>query len=88
MKVKPNIKQENTTLARTARQAIAKSHLDISELSIACSGGAIELYGKVKMPRDHTGDFDMRREFESLKNMIRAVRGVREVHGEKVKMFT
>ncbi len=84
---KGNIKAENTALARTARQTIAKSPLDISELSIACNGGDIELYGKIKMPRNSTSDVDVRKEFEKIKTMIRAIRGVRDVRGERVKIF-
>ncbi len=84
---KANAKQENSALAKAARSAIAKSVLDISELQISCSGGDIELFGKVRAPRDFKGGAGVRKEFESLKNMIRSVRGVREVYGDRVTVF-
>ena len=87
MKVKINPKIENAALARAARHAIVKSHLDISELNISSTGGTVELNGKIKSPRDYPGNMDVRKEFENLKNMIRNVRGVRDVNGERVKLF-
>jgi hypothetical protein len=47
-------KTENHAIAKAARNAIAKSSLDISELNIACNGGSIELWGKVRPPRGAT----------------------------------
>ena len=87
MATKVPTKSENNALARTARHAIAKSVLDISELNIACNGGVIELYGQIKTPRDYAGTMDTRKEFEKLKTMIMAVRGVREVNGTRVRIF-
>lgn len=81
-------KQENTALARSARHAIAKSVLDISELNIACSGGSIELYGRVRPPRGYTGTINMKKEMEQLESMILAVRGVREVNMRRVIVAT
>ena len=77
-------KAENHATARAARNAIAKSILDISELNIACNGGTIELWGKVRPPRGHTGAIAMKKEFENLKTMILSVRGVREVEARRV----
>ena len=84
MAVKVNTKQENNAIAKSARNAIAKSILDISELNIAFSGGTIELYGKVRPPRGHSGEISMKKEFEHLQNMILGVRGVREVNARRV----
>ena len=80
-------KAELGSTARYARHAIAKSPLDISELNIAClQNGQIELTGKVKVPRGHLGEMNVKLEFEILKTNIRASRGVREVYGERVRL--
>lgn len=81
---KVNTKQENNAIAKAARNAIAKSILDISELNISFHGGTIELYGKVRPPRGHSGELSMKKEFEHLKNMILAVRGVRDITSTRV----
>jgi hypothetical protein len=81
---KVNTKQENNAIAKAARNAIAKSILDISELNISFHGGTIELYGKVRPPRGHSGELSMKKEFEHLKNMIMAVRGVRDITSTRV----
>ena len=80
-------KTENNAIAKSARNAIAKSSLDISELNIACSGGTVELWGKLRAPRGHTGSVNMKKEFEHLQNMILAVRGVRDVQGKRVVLL-
>ena len=80
-------KAECNSVARLCRHAIAKTPLDISELNISCGqGGQIELTGKIKIPRGHQGELNVRKEFEVLKNAIRSSRNVREVYGEKVRM--
>lgn len=84
MPAKVNTKQENNAIAKSARNAIAKSILDISELNISFSGSTIELYGKVRPPRGHSGELSMKKEFEHLKDMILAVRGVRDVQAQRV----
>ena len=81
---KVNTKLENNAIAKSARNAIAKSTLDISELNIAFSGGTIELYGKVRPPRGTHGVMNLKKEFESLKNMVLTVRGVRDVQATRV----
>ena len=81
---KVNTKLENNAIAKSARNAIAKSTLDISELNIAFVGGTIELYGKVRPPRGATGVTNIKKEFENLKNMILGVRGVRDVQSQRV----
>ncbi len=79
-------KAENNTIAKLARHAIAKSSLDISELTISCSaGGQIDLSGKVKVPRGYVGDMSVRKEFDNLQNLIRNSRGVRDVNGDRVQ---
>lgn len=77
-------KAENHAIARAARNAIAKSSLDISELNIACSGGTIELWGKLRPPRGHTGAVNMKKEFEHLQTLVQSVRGVRDVDARRV----
>lgn len=80
---KVNTKLENNAIAKAARNAIAKSIIDISELNIAFSGGTIELYGKVRPPRGMAG-VNMKKEFQHLQDMILAVRGVRDVVARRV----
>jgi hypothetical protein len=77
-------KTENHAIAKAARNAIAKSSLDISELNIACNGGSIELWGKVRPPRGATGVLNMKKEFVNVRNMILSVRGVRDVESRRV----
>jgi len=81
---KVNTKLENNAIAKAARNAIAKSTLDISELNIAFNGGTIELYGKVRPPRGSSGVTNIKKEFDNLKNMISGVRGVRDVQAVRV----
>ena len=81
---KVNTKLENNAIAKSARNAIAKSTLDISELNIAFAGGTIELYGKVRPPRGANGIINLKKEFEHLKNMVSGVRGVRDVQSTRV----
>jgi hypothetical protein len=88
MATKVNTKQENNAIAKSARHAIAKSVLDISELNIAFSGGTIELYGRVRPPRGHTGELNMKKEMEHLQNLIMSVRGVRDVNIRRVIVTT
>lgn len=78
---------DDKAIARTARHSVAKSPLDISELLITCNRGCIELTGKVKAPRNFAGEFNLRKEYEVLKNMIRASRGVRDVIGDRVRLM-
>ena len=81
---KVNTKLENNAIAKSARNAIAKSMLDISELNIAFTGGTIELYGKVRPPRGSNGIINMKKEMDHLKDMILSVRGVRDVQSNRV----
>jgi hypothetical protein len=55
-------------------------------LQVTSSNGAIELFGKVRAPRGQAGVLNLRKEFEQLKNMIRATRGVRDVSGDRVRL--
>lgn len=84
---KVNTKQENNAIAKAARNAIAKSILDISELNIAFNGGTIELYGKLRPPRGHSGEISMKKEVEHLKSMIMAGRGVRDINTTRLIIF-
>ena len=80
-------KTANHSTAKAARNVIAKSTLDISELNIACNGGTIELYGKIRAARGQTGEVNMKKEFQHLKDLILSVRGVREVNGIRVMII-
>jgi hypothetical protein len=83
-----NDKSENNHVAKIARNAIAKSQLDISGLHISCHQGTqIQLTGQVKQPVGFTGDMNVRQEFEALKHMLLTVHGVREVNGDFVKLL-
>ena len=75
---------EDKMLAMQARHAVAKSSLDISELSISCCRGVIELNGKIKRPRNFVGEIDMTQEFRALLNHVRATHGVKDVVAERV----
>jgi hypothetical protein len=68
-----------------ARHMIAKSPLDISQLQISCHGGAVELTGIVKPPRDAKA-MNVHKEFEVLKDLIRSTRGVKDVQASRVKV--
>lgn len=84
MNRKANAKIENHAIAKGARNACARSTLDISELNFACQGGTIELWGKVRPPRGHTGIINLRKEFDNLQTIIRNVRGVRDIDPRRV----
>lgn len=77
---------EDKLVAMHARHAIAKTPLDISELGINCYRGCIELSGKVKRPRNFTGNFSVRKEFENLKQLVKFAHGVKEVVAERVEL--
>ena len=79
---------EDKMLAVRARHAIAKSTLDISELTISCSRGMVELNGKVKAPRSVDGNaLPVAKEFRRVIDMVRAVHGVKEVYHERVRII-
>lgn len=78
---------EDKTVARAARASVARTILDISELTISCNKGVLELSGKIKAPRNQPGSFSVRKEFEILKTQLRSTRGVREVYGDRVTIY-
>ena len=80
-------RDEDRALAKTARSAIARTGLDITQLNIACRGGIIELDGKVRAPRGGAGSMNVRKEFQIIKTQIHSVRGVREVYGDRVAII-
>ncbi len=80
-------RDEDRALAKTARAAIARTSLDITQLNIACRGGNIEMDGKVRAPRGAAGSVNVRKEFQIIKTQIHSVRGVREVYGERVSII-
>jgi hypothetical protein len=77
---------EDKTIAMQARHAIAKSPLDISELAIGCSKGVLTMYGKVKKPRNFTGDINVRREVETLKQLARNTRGAKDLIADRLQI--
>ena len=80
-------RDEDRALAKSARGAIARTALDITQLNIACRGGIIEMDGKVRAPRGGAGSVNVRKEFQIIKTQIHAVRGVREVYGDRVAVI-
>lgn len=82
-----NNKDEDRHTAKTARAAAARTALDIGELSINCTNGAIELSGKVRAPRGANGTMNVRKEFQNLLTVIHAVRGVRDVQSSRVAVY-
>ena len=80
-------RDEDRALAKTARAAIARTSLDITQLNIACRGGIIELDGKVCAPRGGAGSINVRKEFQIIKTQMHAMRGVREVYGDRVAII-
>ena len=80
-------KEEDRHIAKTARAAAARINLDISELQITCGNGNIDMIGKVRAPRGSSGAISVRKEFQSMITVIRAVRGVRDVQAGRVVIF-
>ena len=80
-------KDEDRAIAKTARSAMARSALDISELNIVCIGGYIELQGKVRAPRGGAGTISVKKEFDTLMVLVRSVRGVKDCRGERVQLI-
>ncbi len=80
-------KDEDRAIAKNARGAMARSSLDISELNIVCVGGFIDLQGKVRAPRGSAGTVSVKREFEQIKVLVRSVRGVKDVRGDRVQLI-
>jgi osmotically-inducible protein OsmY len=79
-----NSKAEDKMLAKLARNAMARSILDISELNVTCADGHVELTGKVRAARGHKGDINFKKEMEALKQHIRTVRGIKDVYDNRV----
>jgi hypothetical protein len=81
-------REDNNHIAKLARHAVARSSLDISQLSIFCTNGnSVSLAGSVRAPLGHQGDVNVRAEFETLKNLILGVHGIREVNADQVKLL-
>ncbi|MBV9867185.1 MAG: hypothetical protein JO316_17655 [Abitibacteriaceae bacterium] len=78
---------EDKLIAMHARHAIAKTPLDISELSINCYRGCVELSGVIKRPRNFQGNFNVRKEFDNLKMLVRTAHGVKDVIAERVQVM-
>jgi hypothetical protein len=78
---------EDKMIAMHARHAIAKTPLDISELVIGCSKGVLTMYGKVKKPRNFTGDINVKREVEILKQLVRNTRGAKDLVADRLQII-
>ena len=78
---------EDKLIAMHARHAIAKTPLDISELSITCYRGTIEMSGKVKRPRNFAGNFNVKKEFDVMRQLIRTAHGVKDVIYDRVQII-
>lgn len=81
-----SVSPEDRAMSVSLRRLVAKSNLDISEMQITFSRGTCELSGSVKAPKGAEG-MQVRKEFNTLKQQIMSVRGVRDVFGERVRIF-
>jgi hypothetical protein len=82
-----SVSAEDKVIAGNCRRALAKSNLDISQLQISCAKGVIDLNGTIKAPRGASGELNIRKEFQTLVQTLRNVRGVREVYHDRVRFF-
>ncbi|RYG72052.1 hypothetical protein EON80_04540 [bacterium] len=80
-------RDEDRAIAKAARGAMARSPLDISELNVICTGGYIDLQGKVRAPRGQAGSVNVKREFEQIKIVVRSVHGVKDCRAERVQLI-
>lgn len=78
---------EDRATATSARRALAKCTLDISQMEIACSKGILQLHGTIRAPRESPGTYNVRKEFQALQAMLQGVRGVRGVIADRVRIF-
>lgn len=78
---------EDKLIAMHARHAIARTPLDISELVIACNKGVLEMYGKVKRPRNFAGEFDLKKEVFTLKQMARNTHGAKDLISDRLQII-
>jgi len=78
---------EDKQLSIRARHAIARAPIDISELTISCTRGMIELNGKVKTPPKSGGEISLLKEFRRGVDLIRSVPGVKDVVSERVRVM-
>jgi hypothetical protein len=78
---------EDKLIAMHARHAIAKTPLDISELVIACNRGVLEIYGKVKRPRNFVGQIDLNRELATLKQLARNTHGAKDLISDRLQVL-
>ena len=82
-----SVSPEDRQIAMLARRALAKTELDITQMNIACARGMVELSGTVRAPRNFAGEFNVRKEFRNLITILRGVRGVKDVYGDRVRIF-
>ena len=80
-------REDDRAMAKTARAAIARTSLDITQLNIICRAGMVELDGKVRAPRGGAGTVNVRKEFQIIKTQIAATRGVKGVYGDRVAVI-
>ncbi|HEX9996669.1 MAG TPA: hypothetical protein VGB45_05970 [Abditibacterium sp.] len=80
-------RDEDRAIAKAARGAMARSVLDISELNVLCTGGFVDLQGKVRAPRGAAGSINVKREFEQIKLTVRSVHGVKDCRADRVQLI-
>lgn len=80
---------EDRAIALQLRRAFAKSPLDISELTVSCFNGCIELTGKVQSPRNYKGGtpLNVRKELENLKHIAHSAHGVKGLYADKLRIM-
>ncbi len=78
---------EDKTLAAQVRHAMARTPLDLTQVSVTCRRGAIELVGMARRPRDYRGEMDVRKEIVTLKQIVANVRGVTEVYTSQLRFL-
>ena len=80
----PNNRDEDRALTKAARTSLSRTILDVGELQISCVDGYVELTGKVRAPRGHTGHVDFKKEIEQIRQHMKNVRGVKEVYTGRI----
>lgn len=82
----PASREEDRSIAKAVRSAVARTSIDIAELDVSCANGYVELMGRIRAPRGAEGHFNIRKEFEIMKNIARNVRGVRDINASRIRI--
>lgn len=78
---------EDKTLALQVRHAIGRTPLDLTQVTVTCRRGTIELVGTARKPRDFRGEMDVKKEIVKLKQIVANVRGVTEVYSSQLRFL-